>query len=437
MKRKVLIDGRNLALEKGTGIATYARNLSLAARGIDWGIDVLYGSSAGRRDDPLVREIAFFDPPDPKAPWWSIVPGRFGRLIKAPFGVSGVDIPITGKVIADQYRGRLPCFDKVWNAPDIFQSAFDYHFLSGRLLNVTITDRLDIAHWTSPMPVQLRGAKNVYTLHDLVPLKLPYTTLDDKRTYYKMIKLLLKQADHIVTVSETSKKDIVDFFGYPEEKISNTYQSVDIPSSLLRRNDREIHDDLQGAFGLSHGEYFLFYGAIEPKKNVGRLIEGYLASNIKRKLVIVGAEAWKSEGEVRLLRRERRGGVSKLANPDVAGDRILHFDYAPFSLLVSLIQGARAVVFPSIYEGFGLPVLEAMTVGTPVLSSLTGSIPEIAGDAALLVDPYDIRAIAGGLVALDRQEELLADLRERGLKRSQLFSAEKFQEKLRDVYNCL
>lgn len=437
MKSKVLIDGRNLALEKGTGIATYARNLSLAAHGINWGVDVLYGSSARHRDDALIREVAFFDPPDPKTPWWSIASHRIGRLIKAPLGVSGVNVPITGKVIADQYRDRLPYFDRVWNVPDIFQRAFDYHFVSGRLLTATISDRIDIAHWTAPMPIQLRGAKNIYTLHDLVPLKLPYTTLDDKRSYYKIITLLLKHADHIVTVSETSKKDIVDFFGYPEEKISNTYQSVDIPPALLGRSERQIRDELQGTFGLSHGEYFLFYGAIEPKKNIRRLIEGYLASNVKRKLVIVGAEAWKSEGELRLLRRERREELSNLANADVARGRILRFDYAPFPLLISLIQGARAVVFPSIYEGFGLPILEAMTVGTPVLSSLTGSIPEIAGDAALLVDPYDIRAIAEGLVAFDRQEEFLGDLRERGLKRSRLFSAEKFQERLRDVYNLL
>jgi glycosyltransferase involved in cell wall biosynthesis len=106
-------------------------------------------------------------------------------------------------------------------------------------------------------------------------------------------------------------------------------------------------------------------------------------------------------------------------------------------LLVSLIRGAKAVLFPSLYEGFGLPVLEAMMLGTPVLTSTGGSIPEIAGDAAILVDPYDSRAIASGIARLDSDESLRAELTGRGSKQAALFSEERFKHRLMQVYESL
>ena len=151
------------------------------------------------------------------------------------------------------------------------------------------------------MPVRVKGAKNIYTLHDLVPLQLPYTTLDNKFLYLKLMKLIARKADHIVTVSENSKRDIVALLGAPENKVTNTYQAVDIPSSYLDFSIEELKVDLEGSFRLQHKNYLLFYGAIEPKKNVGRIIEAYLASNIDKPLVVVGMSAWKSDQELRVL----------------------------------------------------------------------------------------------------------------------------------------
>src|SRR5690606_34333560 len=109
-------------------------------------------------------------------------------------------------------------------------------------------------------------------------------------------------------------------------------------------------------------------------------------------------------------------------------------DYVPSQLLHSLIRGAKAVLFPSLYEGFGLPVLEAMTLGTPVLTSNTSSVPEVAGDAALLVDPYNVTDIAKGIEALDGNEALRAELRARGSKRAALFSEAEYTRRLAAVY---
>jgi glycosyltransferase involved in cell wall biosynthesis len=109
-------------------------------------------------------------------------------------------------------------------------------------------------------------------------------------------------------------------------------------------------------------------------------------------------------------------------------------DYLPFRLLMALVRGARAVLFPSLYEGFGLPVLEAMSMGTPVLASNVASLPEVVGDAALLVDPYDVRAIAEAIAKLEADADLSADLSARGPKQAALYSAEAYRARLVGLY---
>ena len=221
-------------------------------------------------------------------------------------------------------------------------------------------------------------------------------------------------------MSEASKKDIINFFGIPEDRITNTYQAVDIPAQYRDKPISDVKTDVTGLFGLNYKQYFLFFGAIEPKKNVGRMIEAYLASGVTDPLVILGKKAWKSEEELRLV--------------DARNDRVLQLDYASFPLLVSLIRGAKAVLFPSLYEGFGLPALEAMLLGTPVLTSNTASMPEVVGDAALQVNPYDVRAMVEGIRALDSDAELRGRLADAGPMRAQLFSPERYQARLSGVY---
>jgi glycosyltransferase involved in cell wall biosynthesis len=115
----------------------------------------------------------------------------------------------------------------------------------------------------------------------------------------------------------------------------------------------------------------------------------------------------------------------------------VQLEYAPFPLLVSLIRGAKATLFPSLYEGFGLPVLESMLLGTPVLTSNTSSIPEVVGDAALLVNPYDGNAIAEGIRELETNEALRRDLVERGAQQARLFSEFQYRQRLRSVYSAV
>ncbi|WP_245263459.1 glycosyltransferase family 4 protein [Azorhizobium doebereinerae] len=432
----IMIDGYNLGLEKGTGVATYARNLSYACRDLGLRTEILYGAPFGPGRSHLLREISFFDPFQPHSTWDGVVRDA-RRLIPRPFGAHAFEVPVTGNVIIESQRARLPHFDRIWNASDLFGTASTQFALSNGFMSVRDLPPVDIMHWTYPLPLTLPGAKNIYTLHDLVPLRLPYTTLDHKARYLRLNQKLVKTADHIVTVSETSRRDIIELLDCPPEKVTNTYQAAEIPDKYLTRSEDDVRNDIEGAFGLPYKGYFLFFGAIEPKKNVGRLIEAYLGSQIEAPLVLLGNTAWKAEQELRLINDATNQYVEQVGTRTFTRERVRRLDYAPFSLLTSVIRGAKATVFPSLYEGFGLPILESMLLGTPVITSDLGATAEIAGGAALLVDPYDTRSIALALRELDTNETLRADLVARGRVRAEFFSTARYAERVKALYERL
>ncbi|WP_244911957.1 glycosyltransferase family 4 protein [Burkholderia aenigmatica] len=222
----------------------------------------------------------------------------------------------------------------------------------------------------------------------------------------------------------------MDLFDVSPDKLTNTYQAVDTCDHADIRNLKEAEQEVDGIYGLEPGGYFLFFGAIEPKKNVGRLIEAYLSAKVQAKLVIVGALAWKSKEEMRLLE-----SISKQDSNISRNIKII--DYVPRTFLMSLIRCAKAVVFPSLYEGFGLPLLEAMQLGVPTLCSSEGSLPEIAGDASVMVDPYNVTEISRNLERLDRDSDLRSALVTRGFGRAEKFSAESYRCALQKMYDLV
>lgn len=437
--RRIMVDGFNLSLEQGTGIATYARNLTYNLHAMGCEVDLLYGYNLPATKFALAREMSFFDPPDFRFSKW-------GRRITTARGFLGRyggrkarPIPSTGLVVTDGLKARMPYFDRLYNSDNLYRNADLTHRFLGLNEKVRIVeDELpDLMHWTFPVPAEFTGTKNIYTIHDLVPMRLPYTTLDHNRHFVRLMEKIVAGADHIVTVSETSKRDIVSLLGVPEDRVTNTYQAVEIPEQFASKTPDIIADEVKGVFGLDYKRYFLFFGAIEPKKNVGRLIEAYLSARVEDPLVLVGVKAWKSDPELRLLLDEdvrtfERDGRQLRMKPK---RRIMHFDYAPFSLLVSLIKGAKAVTVPSLYEGFGLPALEAMLLGTPVITSNQGSSPEICAEGALLVDPYKPRDIREAIMAIDANPDLAPDLSARGRKRAGEFSNEAYRDRLQSLYD--
>jgi glycosyltransferase involved in cell wall biosynthesis len=424
---RLLIDGYNLGLRKGTGVATYGRNLCREASAVGHEVWALYGQRFGDSGNPLLREIAFFDQVEKQPHAVPRALRTIQQAVSGPLGHSPQEVRLSGSVISRPFEARLPQCSRVYNGMSLYSASAASFALWGQLAKVRMPERPDLAHWTYPLPVRSPGCANIYTLHDLVPLRLPYTTLDNKKRYLKLLQRIARTADRIVTVSECSKRDIVEILGVAEDRVTNTYQSVSIPDALMHRDEADVIREVEGATGAGYKDYFLFWGSIEPKKNIERMIEAYLASGIGRPLVIVGAQAWKSEDQLRMLKNESLRSEK----------RIIQLSYAPFSQLVSLIRGARAALFPSLYEGFGLPVLEAMLLGTPVICSNTASLPEVAGDAALSVDPHDSQALASAIREMDSDADLRDALSRHGLAQARLFSPASYRERLNELYRQL
>lgn len=431
--RIVAIDGHNLALQHGTGVATYAKSLADNIFGLGWTAWTLYGAPVAAHQSPMLREISFYDflgGTAQKRGWLSSGYREAKEIVRAPFGYRAVEIPQSGVVEVRRFSGRLPGDVRIFNVDDLFLIARRYFKRHKRFLTIRFEEKPDVMHWTYPLPARVDGVPNVYTIHDLVPLRLPYTTLDNKRYYHRLIKGCIEFGEHICTVSEKSKEDILNLFDVTPGKVTNTYQAVDTAHLMKLKSVREAEQEVEGIYGLQPYSYFLFFGAIEPKKNVGRLIEAFLSSKVNARLVIVGSRAWKSNEEMKLFESMVKSAPGISAN-------ICVFDYAPRPFLISLIRCAKAVVFPSLYEGFGLPLLEAMQMGIPTLCSSEGSLPEIAADASLVVDPYDVAKIARGLERLDADSGLRGDLVRLGLERAKKFDAATYKRKLADMYGML
>lgn len=436
-KLHVCVDGLNLALTRGTGIATYARNLANHLHQAGCKVSLLFDKRLNEKAAPLLYEVAFHEFVN-KASNKEVGPKRkinvrlllttpiyavksLCFLLKRP---STKERVFPGIVEGGELKRRLPFFDSIYNIWGIYRVAQCYFWLFGELLPIKLSPTPDIMHWTCPIPARVIGAKNYYTIHDIIPLRMPHATIDNKKYFYNMLLKIINSADKLITVSEFSKKDIMTYLDIPEDKITNTYQNV------RQYHDLETPDEskdvfsvnqLQEKFSLSPRGYFLFIGAIEPKKNVVRLLEGYLSAHVTQKLVVVGPLAWQSEKEQVLLKQYP--------------DKIIYANYVSSSVLNTLLRNARALVFPSLFEGFGLPVMEAMSVGLPVITSNISSLPEVTGDAALLVNPYEVSEIASAIHCLANDDALCALLSKKGLERAKYFSSNAYAERLKSVYS--
>ncbi len=434
MSKHVLLDQSNVVSRMGTGIATYAKNLARAAAQAGYGVDALLSAQSGiDRKNPILTEVQLYDAPRKQTlPWLApLAAGVKGALIGG-FGYRPVQLATQHTVM--QNSPEVSPFQRTFAATRLFDQARGYFHAHGSFAKVRLPQRPDLFHATHPLPIHVPGCANIVTIHDLVPLRLPYMTLDNKRYFYRLIEQHLKRADHVVTVSEYSRQDIISLFGFPEDRISNSYQAVSLPARLVNRPQDMLADLIRNIFDLEWGEYFLFVGALEPKKNVARLIDAYAASGSRKPLVIAGGAGWQNDVETQRINDPRFIQYRIIENTISRFERVRRITYLPFEQLIALMQGARALLFPSVFEGFGLPVLEAMALGTPVMTSNVTSLPEVAGDAALMVDPHDTEAMARAIRRLDQDADLLTGLRERGYLQAAKFTPEIYQARVGDIY---
>jgi len=425
---KLSIDAFNLARPHGTGIATYARILAQAAGALGHHVSLLFGSKIGDSGDPLLNEVALMDggrDTKKKQPFPVLVQQGLGALNGTLRARRGFEVPMSGQVVMPV--GLPQEGNRLWNVQNLYSSA-DLAFRATGRFTPILDYGVDVAHWTYPLPVRIPKAFNVYTLHDLVPLKLPYTTADVKRAYYRMCQRIAREADHILTVSEGSRRDIIEMLGVEPDRITNLYQASDTARTIEAVSDADIERYVEGVLGIAPKGYFLFFGAIEPKKNVARLLEAYLGSGTKAPLVIVGTPGWGSTHDMAL--------IESMTALDT-GKRVKWLGYLPRATLTRLIAGARAVLFPSLYEGFGLPVLEAMELGTPVITSNVSCLPEVGGEAPLYVDPYDVQSILSAIRTIDGDDDLRADMASKGLVQARQFSSAAYQARLAEFYGTI
>ncbi|MBE3097701.1 MAG: glycosyltransferase family 4 protein [Planctomycetes bacterium] len=289
-----------------------------------------------------------------------------------------------------------------------------------------IHEHVDLFHAPHYVLPPLVPCRSVVTIHDCIHLMFPqYLPNRLAYTYARAsIWAATRRADRILTVSESSKSDILRCFNVPADKIVVTYNAIDerfltepAEADMVRARER---------YQLTN-PFILYVGNIKPHKNLERLIEAF--TQVRRQgfdqltLVIIGDQISKYQSLRRAVHQHK---LHKHV-------RFLGF-VAP-ETLSALYRLARVFVFPSLYEGFGLPPLEAMASGTPVLSSNVSSLPEVLGEAALLVDPYSADAIAEGIVRLLTDEALRATLKARGLARVRLYSWEESVRRVREVYD--
>jgi glycosyltransferase involved in cell wall biosynthesis len=303
--------------------------------------------------------------------------------------------------------------DLIWRMPDCFvtglRSLFWLNF-ERRLRTACRRNQFSIYHETAFVPAAVTGIPVVYTLYDLSLIKYRDEHPRERVWFYDFfIKRRLPYAAHIITISDFMRKEVIntaiplahDPFFYPRQR-------AEIDNVLAMRGWPK--------------DYILFVGTLEPRKNISLLIRALARTKSEIPLILVGWTGW---GDKTWYRDITELGLEK---------RVYTADYLDEETLACLYSGARVLVYPSLYEGFGLPVLEAMACGCPVICSNTSSLPEVAGTAALFVDPDDPDGLARTLDGILRDSEGRDILVEKGLQRAALFSWEKTAEQTLELF---
>ena len=340
-----------------------------------------------------------------------------GTYIKALMGHGIYDIALGDGNDILKYDANV----KVINYSDKIYGAGEQLHFPFKELRKSGADLLHVPHYN--VPVFYRG-KLAVTVHDLTHLVLPQF-LPNKAAYLYakfLIGYAVRKAEVVFTVSENSKRDILRFYNIPEDKIAVVYNAVD---SRFVHRDREDVSYLFDKYNIPRDKKVIMYvGNLKPHKNLPRLLEAYSKMNGREDtcLVLVG-KAFDSED---LTPQIKALGIE---------DSVIKTGIIVDNELVDFYNLADLFVFPSLYEGFGIPPLEAMACGTPVVCSNNSSLPEVVGDAAYMFDPYDEKQIRDAMEKVLGDDSLAQSLVERGYKRVKLFTPERIENTTKAVFD--
>jgi len=270
------------------------------------------------------------------------------------------------------------------------------------------TEKPSLLYSTVPEGIMSFREKQVITVHDILPIKYPNSCPKMKYYFYYSLPILLNRSRAVICVSENTKKDIIAYHEMRDKPIYVIYEGFNRQHFYPREKTT-----VQERYGLT--DYLLYIGDMRPYKNLERSLEAFTRLNLRKYKFVIGGKK-----DPRFYTR-----IEKKVEELLVKDRIVFLDYVPHQDLPHLYSEAALFVFPSLYEGFGLPPLEAMACGCPVIASNAASVPEVCGDAAYYVDPYDVESIAEGMRKVLTDEALRRNLIEKGLERAKLFSWEK------------
>lgn len=418
---RVLLDGYNIELTQGTGIKTYALTLASTLANLEANVSILTSRTVKHTKYPILKAVFFADAVGsaPSKKVLSIFMLRqFLKLGQRVRTLTNLDYPIFPPNIswASKYS--------IYNSPHCFDISNFLHQKINYVSTFNIRNCPQVFHATYPLPIKIQGAKKITTIHDLIPLRLPYVTLDDKKFFFENTQQSIKNSDLIFAVSEATKLDLLDTFDVHPDKIRVTYQPLMLKPLSIDETELLRDGNYYKLLELEYKGYILFVGAIEPKKNVGRLIDAYAGIDTDMPLVIVGKKAW--------LWEEQLARLDRL--PSSKRSKIILLDYVSKADLRYLYAGAYCFVFPSLYEGFGIPVLEAMSFGCPVITSKVASLPEVGGKAALYIDPYNALDISMAMTRLLNSPSLCQSLIQNGHEQLEKFSQTSYERRIQEGY---
>jgi len=287
------------------------------------------------------------------------------------------------------------------------------------------TGQLNLFHATDfVLPPTLPTTKTILTVHDLSFIRVPDAASPRLRAYLnQVVPRSVKNANHILADSQATKEDIVEFYDTPAEKITVLLSGVD--KIFMPQADKSQIDSVRQKYQIGSKPYIFTIGTVQPRKNYSRLIQALARLRENKydvQLVIAGGKGWLEDEMYQTIEETKLFDFVKLIG------------FADEVDLPTLYSDAMCFAFPSLYEGFGLPILESMACGTPVVTSNISSLPEVAGNDALLVDPYDVEELAYALERILTDTELRQKLVDGGLQRAKAFTWERSAIQLRSVY---
>mgnify|MGYP000960420146 CR=1 FL=1 len=387
----IWLDSRNMGRSGGTGVATYVRGLQACLTRMGFRVQYLWDHNPADSCPPSNTK------------WWQAV-----RFLKACLPVQ--------TIIRRPERSDKTFYPYI---SDIYRVAHIHFQIWKRLLWVHGRQPPDIMFWTYPLPVLMKDTINIVTVHDLIPLTHPHLTGINPRRLQRLLSQLLARADIVVTVSETVRHQIIEIFDIPASRVVNLYQHAGVTATERQQ--------LVTAPVVAPTDCFICIGRVEKRKNIERLVAAHALSGTLRPLVLLGPD----------------GDDLPDFSPRTPRQQVIRVPWCSRESLLRSLANAHALVFPSLAEGFGLPIIEAMALGVPVMTSRGGATEEIAGGAALLVDPCDVQDIAHAIRHLDGMGSDAPEwqtMRQTGIKRAEEFTEAaqimRFQAFQTYLYEC-